>query len=107
MTATSYGRTAADARDVLHNLIDDAVDRPNPVRVAPGEAVRRAARRRPLQRVTGLGIADIGQLPVTVDDVAAAPPQFFGHRGLAAAGNAFDQIVPDAHPKSSTMNLLE
>jgi hypothetical protein len=32
--------------------------------------------------------------------VVAAPLQFFSHRGFAAAGNAFDQIVFDAHFRS-------
>jgi hypothetical protein len=51
----------------------------------------------PVQRFAGLRIAVIGELPVAVDDVVATPLQFFGHRGLAGAGDAFDQVVSNAH----------
>jgi len=32
-----------------------------------------------------------------MDDLVAAPLQFRGDRGFAGAGNAFDQIISDAH----------
>lgn len=54
-----------------------------------------------IQRFTRLRIALIGQLSVAVNDMITAPLKFAGDRRLASAGNAFDQIVSDAHPIAS------
>lgn len=67
----------------------DLVDRPNPVRVTPGDAVRDAFRWSG-QCLACLGVADIGQDPVTMDDVVAAPFQFGSDRRFSRAGTAFD-----------------
>src|SRR5580658_6986609 len=54
------------------------------------------------QRFPRLWIAPIFQLPITMYDMVTAPLQFFSHRSFAGAGNAFDQIISDAHPVFST-----
>ena len=54
------------------------------------------------QRFPRLWIAPIFQLPITMYDMVTAPLQFFSNRSFAGAGNAFDQIISDAHPVFST-----
>ena len=46
---------------------------------------------------TSIRIALIGQFIVTIDSMVTAPLQFFANRRFAGAGNAFDQIISDAH----------
>ncbi len=41
-------------------------------------------------RFPRLWIAPIFQLPITMENVVTAPPQFFSHRGFAGAGYAFN-----------------
>lgn len=60
-----------------------------------------------IQRFTRLRIALIGQLPVAVNDMITAPLKFAGDRRLASAGNAFDQIIPDAHFSSDKPKSLK
>jgi hypothetical protein len=50
-----------------------------------------------IRRFTRIRIALIGQFPVTMNGLIAAPLQFSADRSLTGAGNAFDQIVPPAH----------
>jgi len=68
--------------------------------VVAGDEIRIGAVLRTHERVqpcAGDGIALIGQCPVAMHGVMAAPLQFGGGCGLAAAGAAFDEIIPDAH----------
>lgn len=64
----------------------DLVDIPDVIFVASG-----------CERLAGFWIALIGEFPVAVDCLVAAPLQLVTDGGLAGAGNAFDQIVSDAH----------
>lgn len=48
-------------------------------------------------RFPRLWIAPIFQFPVTMDNVVTAPLQFFGYRGFASAGHAFNQIIFNTH----------
>ena len=57
---------------------------------------------KPMHGFARLWIALISQLSVTIDGMATAPPQFVADGRLAGAGNAFDQIVSDAHPMFSS-----
>ena len=50
-----------------------------------------------VHRFTSFRVALIGQFVVTVNGMIAAPLQFFADRSFAGAGNAFNQIVPNAH----------
>lgn len=52
--------------------------------------------------LTSLRIALKGQFPITVERVVATSVQLSAHRGLASAGNAFDQVV--AHAYRSSIN---
>jgi hypothetical protein len=47
--------------------------------------------------LAGFWIAPIGQFPVAVDGVVAAPLQFVADRGFTGAGNAVDDVVLDTH----------
>ncbi|QSW22813.1 hypothetical protein J0664_18845 [Rhizobium leguminosarum] len=101
--AGEISRAAAKEGDGVVVIGDhgfDFVDIPNVMLVHPSDSVGQALMGKPIQRFTSLGIADIRQFPVTVDDVITAPLQLFRHRGFAGAGNAFDQIVLDAHFRS-------
>lgn len=51
-------------------------------------------------RFTSLGVALVRKLPVAVDGLVATPVQLEAHRGLPRSGDAFDEIVADAHPGS-------
>ena len=48
-------------------------------------------------RFTSFGIASISQFAVTMNGMVAAPLQFIADRSFAGAGNAFNQIVSNAH----------
>jgi hypothetical protein len=48
-------------------------------------------------RFTSFGIASISQFAVTMNGMVAAPLQFIARRSFAGAGNAFNQIVSNAH----------
>src|SRR5215216_5886823 len=50
-----------------------------------------------LHRFTSLRITLISQLTDTIEGMVAASLQFFAHRSFAGAGNAFNQIVSNAH----------
>jgi hypothetical protein len=50
-----------------------------------------------IQRFTSFRIALISQFIVTINSMVAVPPQFFADRGFAGAGNAFNQIISNAH----------
>lgn len=75
----------------------DFVDFPKVVPVPEGHIRNVLLKCKVIQLFARLGIAFIGQLAVTVDDVVTAPLQFGGDRSLASPGNAFDQIIPDTH----------
>ena len=53
--------------------------------------------REAIRRFTSFRIALISQFIVTVNSMIAAPLQFFADRSFAGAGNAFNQIVFNAH----------
>jgi len=50
-----------------------------------------------IRRFASFRIAFISQFIVTVNGMIAAPLQFFADRSFAGAGNAFNQIVSNAH----------
>jgi hypothetical protein len=76
----------------------DFVYIPKPMLLLPYDFTHLARVGRFIHRFSRPGIALIGQLTITVEDVGTAPLQFFSHRGFAGARHAFDQIVSDAHP---------
>ena len=53
--------------------------------------------REAIRQLTSFRIAWISQFTVTIDGMVAAPLQFFADRSFAGAGNAFNQIICDAH----------
>jgi hypothetical protein len=63
--------------------------------VSPNDAVR--AFGWSCECLARLGVADISQDPVTMDDMVAPPLQFGSDRRFPGAGTAFDQIVLDSH----------
>ena len=73
----------------------DLVDTPDPVGVSPNDAIRACGWS--CECLARLGVADIGQDPVTMDDMVASPLQFGSDRRFPSAGTAFDQIVLDSH----------
>lgn len=50
-----------------------------------------------LHRCAGGRVAAVGQLTIAMDGMVATPEQLVAHRGLAAGGYAFDEIVLPAH----------
>ena len=50
-----------------------------------------------IRRFTGFRIALISQFVVTMNGMVAAPLQFIADRRFAGAGNAFNQIISNAH----------
>lgn len=50
-----------------------------------------------LRWFTGLWVALIGQDPVTMDDLVTTPFKRLADSGFSGAGNAFDQVVLNAH----------
>ena len=75
----------------------DLVDAPDPVGVSPNNAVR--AFGWPCECLARLGVADIGQDPITMDDMVAPPLHFGSDTHFPSAGTAFDQIVLDSHSR--------
>lgn len=68
----------------------DLVDGPNPVRVSPGDAI--LAFGWSWQCLACFGVADIGQDPVTMDDMITPPLQFGSDRRFSSAGTAFANV---------------
>jgi hypothetical protein len=50
-----------------------------------------------IRRFTSFRIASISQFAVTMNGMVAAPLQFIADLSFARAGNAFNQIVSNAH----------
>jgi len=50
-----------------------------------------------IRRFTSFRIALISQFAVTMNGMVAAPLQFIADRSFAGAGNAFNQIISNAH----------
>ena len=97
-------RAAAEERPRVTAVREQGFDLlyiPNVVLVPPVDAVRSV--RAGVEPFTGLWITQIGQFLVAVHDMVTAPPQLLGHSGFAGAGDAFDQVVFDAHfrPRST------
>jgi hypothetical protein len=93
----SIPRSTAEKRDRLIPVGDAGlyfIYMPNVVR---GNEGRRALVRAAIRRCTGFRMALIGQFPVTMNGMVAAPLQFGADRRLAGAGNACNQIIPHAH----------
>lgn len=79
---------------------------PHPVRVTPFDAVR--AMRRPCKRPACFWVPNIGQDPITVNDMVTPPLQLGGDGRFSSAGAAFDQIVPDGmEPVYNSMRTAE
>ncbi len=57
-----------------------------------------------IRRFTSFRIALISQLAVTMNCMVAASLQFIADRGLASAGEAFNQIIRGAHLREDTHN---
>src|SRR3954465_12643727 len=51
----------------------------------------------PSNGLAGFWLAPIGQFPVAVDGVVAAPLQLVADRGFTGAGNAVDDVVLGTH----------
>ncbi|GAA0806932.1 VOC family protein [Spirilliplanes yamanashiensis] len=80
-------------------------------REVPGPAAEERHRRAPVghqrvrggvRRLAGDRVALVRRLAVAVHGVVAAALQFVADRRLAGAGDALDQIVPDAHQRAVT-----
>lgn len=56
------------------------------------------------RRFASFGIASISQFAVTMNGMVAAPLQFIADRSFAGAGNAFNQIISNAHCQMVTNN---
>jgi hypothetical protein len=99
---------AAEEGDCVAVISDhgpDFVYIPKPMLLLPYDFVHLARVGRFIHRFSRPGIASIGQLTITMDDVVTAPLQFFSHRGFAGARHAFDQIISDAHPIALTRKV--
>ena len=57
-----------------------------------------------IRRFTSFRIALIGQFPIAMNGLVATPLQFIADRCFAGAGEAFDQIISNAHCQMITNN---
>jgi hypothetical protein len=106
--AGEISEAAAEEGDCVAVISDhgpDFVYIPKPMLLLPYDFVRLARVGRFIPRFSRPGIALIGQLTITMEDVVTAPLQFFSHRGFAGARHAFDQIISDAHPIALTRKV--
>jgi hypothetical protein len=71
---------------------------PNPIDIPDMVLVRKA-----IQRFTCSWIALISQFPVTIDGMVTTPSQFVADRGLAGAGNTFNQIISDINLRATVL----